>query len=52
MRVNAFVFVFIRQAFGIWKPARSLKHIVCVSCACFCSCVCVWGYVVMCEWMC
>lgn len=40
--VNAFALVFIRQTFGIWKPARgALKHIVCIPlCAFVCTQIC------------
>lgn len=37
--VNAFVSVFIRQTFGIWKPARGLWSILQASlCVCLCAC--------------
>lgn len=40
--VNAFVFVFIRQTFGIWKAARgALKHIVRIPlCVFVCTLIC------------
>ena len=57
---KAFVFVFIKQAFGIWKPARGFEAYCVHPSVCVCVCVCLCLFVcpplhvcvcaLICEW--